>query len=90
MINCAHPCHVAPGLEPEAPWLGRLRGLRANASPKSHAELDAATALDEGDVDELAAGFAALRGMWPTLSVVGGCCGTGPRHAARIVAALAD
>lgn len=89
MINCAHPSHVALGLEPDAPWLGRLRGLRANASAKSHAELDAATALDEGDADELAAGFAALRTIWPGLIVVGGCCGTGPRHTARIVAALA-
>lgn len=88
MINCAHPSHVARGLEPDAPWLHRLRGLRANASAKSHAELDAATALDAGDVDELAAGFAALRATWPTLSVVGGCCGTDRRHLERIVAAL--
>ena len=89
MINCAHPSHVARGLEPDARWLHRLRGLRANASTQSHAELDAATSLDEGDADDLAAGFAALRAMWPTLSVVGGCCGTDQRHVARIVAALA-
>ncbi len=88
MINCAHPSHVARAIEPGAPWLHRLRGLRANASARSHAELDAATTLDAGDVDELAAGFAALRATWPTLSVVGGCCGTGPRHAARIVEAM--
>ena len=33
----------------------RLRGVRANASRCSHAELDAATELDAGDPDELAA-----------------------------------
>jgi S-methylmethionine-dependent homocysteine/selenocysteine methylase len=89
MINCAHPSHVARGLEPDAPWLHRLRGLRANASAKSHAELDAATSVDEGDADELAAGFAALRATWPTLRVVGGCCGTDRRHVERIVRAWA-
>lgn len=89
MLNCAHPSHVARALEPGAPWLQRLRGLRANASAKSHAELDAATELDAGDADELAAGFAALRAAWPGLSVVGGCCGTDRRHAERIVRALA-
>jgi homocysteine S-methyltransferase len=87
MINCAHPSHVALGLEPDAPWLQRLRGLRANASTQSHAELDAATSLDAGDVDDLADGFAALRPRWPTLSVVGGCCGTDLRHVERIVRA---
>jgi S-methylmethionine-dependent homocysteine/selenocysteine methylase len=89
MINCAHPSHVARGLEPDAPWLHRLRGLRANASTKSHAELDEATTLDEGDPGELAAGVAALRASWPTLSVVGGCCGTDRRHVERMIAALA-
>jgi S-methylmethionine-dependent homocysteine/selenocysteine methylase len=89
MINCAHPSHVARGLEADVPWLHRLRGLRANASTLSHAELDEATALDEGDMGELAAGFAALRARWPTLSVVGGCCGTDRRHVERILTALA-
>ena len=39
MINCAHPSHFAPVLEPGAAWTQRIRGLRANASRKSHAEL---------------------------------------------------
>ena len=40
MINCAHPTHFADVLEPGAPALERIRGLRANASTMSHAELD--------------------------------------------------
>jgi S-methylmethionine-dependent homocysteine/selenocysteine methylase len=87
MINCAHPSHVARGLEPDAPWLRRLRGLRANASTKSHAELDEATSIDEGDADDLVAAFAALRRHWPGLCVVGGCCGTDHHHVERIVRA---
>jgi S-methylmethionine-dependent homocysteine/selenocysteine methylase len=42
MINCAHPTHFADVLEPGAPALERIRGLRANASTMSHAELDEA------------------------------------------------
>ncbi|MEJ1935218.1 homocysteine S-methyltransferase family protein [Nostoc sp. NIES-2111] len=48
MINCAHPQHFSHLLEAGAPWTQRLGGLRANASTKSHAELDAATELDSG------------------------------------------
>ena len=40
MINCAHPEHFAHALTDGKPWVGRLGGLRANASRKSHAELD--------------------------------------------------
>ena len=56
------------------------RGLRANASTKSHAELDEAEELDEGDPVALAADYRALRPLLPNLTVVGGCCGTDHRH----------
>ena len=49
MINCAHPTHFEHVLEPGAPWLERIRGVRANASRLSHAELDEAAELDAGD-----------------------------------------
>jgi S-methylmethionine-dependent homocysteine/selenocysteine methylase len=50
MINCAHPTHFADVLGGEdGGWLDRIRGLRANASTKSHAELDEADELDAGD-----------------------------------------
>ncbi|MBB2964680.1 S-methylmethionine-dependent homocysteine/selenocysteine methylase [Methylobacterium sp. R2-1] len=49
MINCAHPAHFETVLAEQEPWLEWLRGLRANASTKSHAELGAATELDIGD-----------------------------------------
>lgn len=84
MINCAHPTHFASVLDPAAPWAGRLRGVRANASKLSHAELDAAEELDAGDPDELAADYRQLRRVLPRLSVLGGCCGTDDRHIAAI------
>ena len=88
MINCAHPTHFEHVLEPDAPWVARVRGVRANASTKSHAELDEAAVLDDGDPDDLARRHEALRLSLPTLSVVGGCCGTDHRHVAAICRTL--
>jgi len=89
MINCAHPTHFDQVLPAEAPWLARIRGLRANASKRSHAELDAATELDAGDPVDLGQRYRALRPLLPNLSVVGGCCGTDHRHVEQICNALA-
>jgi S-methylmethionine-dependent homocysteine/selenocysteine methylase len=87
MINCAHPSHVARALEESGAWRERIRGLRANASTKSHAELDAATEIDAGDPHDVAAGYRALRARLPRLSVLGGCCGTDYRHLEAILTA---
>ncbi|HEX6391643.1 MAG TPA: homocysteine S-methyltransferase family protein, partial [Solirubrobacteraceae bacterium] len=76
MINCAHPTHFASVVEDGGAWRERIRGIRANASTLSHAELDEAQALDEGDPADLGARYAGLREALPRLSVVGGCCGT--------------
>ncbi|HEX2555643.1 MAG TPA: homocysteine S-methyltransferase family protein [Microvirga sp.] len=79
MINCAHPEHFEAILDGGA-WLDRIGGLRANASRKSHAELDAATELDIGDPAELGGQYRALRTSLRRLCVLGGCCGTDHRH----------
>lgn len=84
MVNCAHPTHFASVLDRGEPWLERIRGLRANASTKSHAELDEATELDEGDPDDLAERYMALRASLPALNVLGGCCGTDQRHVTAV------
>jgi S-methylmethionine-dependent homocysteine/selenocysteine methylase len=80
MINCAHPTHFAHLLEGGPGWTGRIGGLRANASTKSHAELDEAEELDEGDPADLGARYGQLRSHLPQGRVVGGCCGTDARH----------
>ena len=87
MINCAHPSHFEQVLAGGEPWAQRIRGLRANASTKSHAELDEAEELDEGDPDDLGARHAQLRAKLPRLNVLGGCCGTDHRHVGAICAA---
>jgi homocysteine S-methyltransferase len=88
MLNCAHPSHFAHVLEGLGERRARLRGLRANASRSSHAELDAATELDPGNPHELGEDYARLKASWPTLGVIGGCCGTDHRHVAAMAAAV--
>jgi S-methylmethionine-dependent homocysteine/selenocysteine methylase len=88
MINCAHPTHFAHVLEGDGDWRGRIRGLRANASEKSHAELDEAEELDSGDPVALARQYRELQTRLPSLTVVGGCCGTDHRHVAEICIAM--
>jgi S-methylmethionine-dependent homocysteine/selenocysteine methylase len=86
MVNCAHPTHFAPALEPGRAWMRRIAGLRANASTRSHAELDEASELDEGDPEDLGARHGPLHAMLPWVTVLGGCCGTDARHVAAICA----
>ncbi len=89
MVNCAHPTHFEEVIAQGGEWRDRIAGLRANASALSHAELDEAEELDEGDPAELGAGYAGLRSHLPNLSVLGGCCGTDERHVAAVAAAWA-
>jgi S-methylmethionine-dependent homocysteine/selenocysteine methylase len=84
MINCAYPTHFEPILVDNADWAQRIRGVRANASRKSHAELDESEELDAGDPDELAEEYVRLRERFSTLTVLGGCCGTDERHLQKI------
>ncbi|HEY7863865.1 MAG TPA: homocysteine S-methyltransferase family protein [Thermoanaerobaculia bacterium] len=87
MVNCAHPAHFADVLAGDGPALQRLRGLRANASRKSHAELNDSTELDFGNPAELASLYADLARRLPGINVMGGCCGTDHRHLEEIAAA---
>lgn len=80
MINCAHPEHFKGVLNTKEPWTKRIKGLRANASKKSHAELDGSETLDIGNKEELAKDYCDLRKHLPNLSIIGGCCGTDSTH----------
>jgi len=80
MINCAHPIHFEPVLAVNEPWVARIRAVRANASAKSHAELDAMATLDTGDPEDLGQRFARLQTILPRMNILGGCCGTDHRH----------
>ncbi len=88
MVNCAHPSHFGHAVVGGAPWTRRIAAVRANASTLSHAELDEATVLDDGDPADLAERYVAIRASLPSLHVVGGCCGTDHRHVAAIASAF--
>ncbi len=87
MINCAHPTHFAHVLSEGGQWLERVRGLRANASRKSHAELNDSPELDVGDPAELGRQYEELCRRLPRLNVMGGCCGTDHRHVEQMAEA---
>lgn len=80
MINCAHPTHFLSELNPDANWSKRIKGVRSNASCKSHEELDEAVELDRGDIGEFADWHKQLLQKLPTVKVFGGCCGTDEHH----------
>jgi len=88
MINCAHPTHFADMLAVAERngegWVARLRGIRANASRRSHQELNESPDLDAGNPVELGQEYRALRQRHPQINVLGGCCGTDHRHVAEI------
>lgn len=90
MVNCAHPTHFSGVLGSGESWARQIRGIRANASKMSHAELDESVELDIGNPDELANDYAQLRQMLPNLRIVGGCCGTDHRHVEAIADSLHD
>jgi len=87
MINCAHPDHFAGVLEPGA-WTSRIKGIRCNASRKSHAELDESESLDDGNPTELARQYREICERLPSLSVFGACCGADLRHVHAIAHAV--
>lgn len=88
MVNCAHPGHFRDTLAAGGAWTQRIRGIRANASTMSHAELDVATELDAGDPADLGRRYAEIDTLVGGLAVLGGCCGTDDRHVAAIDAAV--
>lgn len=84
MVNCAHPTHFDHIIAGGGDWIDRIRGLRANASSRSHAELDSAPDLDPGNPVELGRQYRSLRGRMRNLNILGGCCGTDFRHVEQI------
>lgn len=84
MINCAHPSHFEDALARGGRWLRRIGGLRANASRRSHQELDESADLDDGDPEAFGREHAELLARHPQIRVFGGCCGADERHVACI------
>ena len=90
MVNCAHPSHFTHLFKENSKWKERVMGIRANASNKSHAELDKSTTLDSGDSNDLAIWYRKLKLLLPNLRIYGGCCGTDESHVEAICKILGN
>jgi S-methylmethionine-dependent homocysteine/selenocysteine methylase len=88
MINCAHTDHFSGAIADNEEWPLRIRGIRANASRCSHAELDESETLDDGDPIEFGQLYRQLCDRFPQLTVLGGCCGTDHRHIQEVSLAV--
>lgn len=82
-VNCAHPLHIRPALDGGS-WQQRVQCFRPNASTLTHAELDVMEELDEGDRDLLQASTFELLALLPSVTTLGGCCGTDVTHVAAL------
>ena len=82
-VNCAHPPPLLPALD-GGDWQGRVTTLRPNASTLSHEELDAMEVLDQGDRHLLSTSTADLLERLPSVTTLGGCCGTDVTHVAAL------
>ena len=82
-VNCAHPLHVEAALD-DGDWQQRITVFRPNASTMTHEELDAMEVLDEGDRDLLRSSSDALLRRLPSITTLGGCCGTDATHVAAL------
>lgn len=80
MVNCAHPSHFSHLLTTGENWTRRVRGIRANASRCSHADLDKSTELDDGNPVEFGVEYQEILSQNPQINIIGGCCGTDHRH----------
>lgn len=88
MINCAHTTHFEDALAAGQAWTKRIRGFRANASRLSHAELDEAVELDDGNPEEFGTHHGEIRSVFNHVNVFGGCCGTDHRHIEQVCKAI--
>ena len=69
-------------------WLSRIHGILANASNKSHAELDVCEELYDCDPEALSEAYHVFSKNLKQLNFFGGCCGTDHRHVDLIRVAL--
>ena len=78
--NCAHPIEFAPALADPGDWRKRLRYVRPNAAKTDKLALCKLGHLEDGDPVELGNEMAEALREFPSVDIVGGCCGTDERH----------
>ncbi|WP_330387738.1 homocysteine S-methyltransferase family protein [Lacrimispora sphenoides] len=90
MSNCVHPGIVYQALlQPfnQNALVHRFRGIQANTSPLSYAELDGSLDLKCSDPEPFAEEMMKLRRI-SSMNIYGGCCGTDGRHMEQVARRL--
>lgn len=91
MTNCVHPSIVLKALSQSFNNVEivkkRFRGIQANTSPLSYAELDGAVDLHCSEPVEFAKEMLKLKEVGE-IQIWGGCCGTDNRHIETVAAEL--
>jgi S-methylmethionine-dependent homocysteine/selenocysteine methylase len=91
MTNCVHPGIVYQALSQpfnqNALVHSRFRGIQANTSPLSYAELDGSLDLKCSDPVQFAEEMMKLRRI-SSMNIFGGCCGTDSRHMEQVARRL--
>ena len=91
MTNCVHPMIVRKALlqpfNQTATAKKRFKGIQANTSPLSYAELDGAVDLKSSEPKEFSREMMKLREVSDFI-IWGGCCGTDNRHMECVAAKL--
>lgn len=92
MTNCVHPSIVCKALmQPfnrNETVRERFRGIQANTSPLSYAELDGAEDLHCSEPEDFAKEMIKLKSV-ADMKIWGGCCGTDGRHMECVARKLA-
>jgi S-methylmethionine-dependent homocysteine/selenocysteine methylase len=83
MINCAHPTHFSHLLVPGEAWTERVHGVRASAAAH-HNHVECMRDPDAGNPAEFGQHYRDLMKQHPSITVLGGCCGTDHVHIEQI------
>ncbi|MCU7807288.1 MAG: homocysteine S-methyltransferase family protein [Candidatus Thiodiazotropha sp. (ex Semelilucina semeliformis)] len=83
MVNCAYPTFLNADRQPEE-LFSRLLGYLANASSLDHCDLDGSDNLESEKISEWGDAMHVLNRTYG-ISILGGCCGTGPAHLRYLV-----
>jgi S-methylmethionine-dependent homocysteine/selenocysteine methylase len=93
LFNCSQPEVMAAAVQAasEVASEGLRIGVYANAFPPMSADAEANSGLDEIRADLSPDGYAHFASEWRKrgASIIGGCCGIGPEHIARLASLLA-
>lgn len=83
MVNCIYPTFIRPDEQP-SDLFDRLQGIQANASSKTHDQLDGSQTLQQDSLEDWGHHMLRLNREFG-VKILGGCCGTDDRYLRYLV-----